>query len=224
MHNVLMEIQEVLKLSETELQKRRAEIVRASAEVFLRYGFARTTMVDLAAAARVSRPTLYEIFPGKEIIFAAVVQQLSQKKLDEYRGLVPRLRSLRAKLLRFCGDWGTHGLRLVERHPDAKDLFDLDVPAVRAMYEDFICFLVELIASEQNKSSAYTEPLTTGTQGCRSECKPDGRFDRSPSGGFCKVAGDLNSTERAADSYRRSGRCLRSAPNTVTCSLFFTHS
>lgn len=140
------------KLTETELQERRAGVVRAASEVFQRYGYARTTMVDLAAAARVSRPILYELFPSKELIFAAVVHHLSQSTLNGYRELLPKLRSLRAKLLRFCGDWGTHGLRLVERYPDAKDLFDLDVPAVREMYEDFISFLVEIIASEQKGS------------------------------------------------------------------------
>jgi AcrR family transcriptional regulator len=142
----------MIKISDVELNERRAAVVQAATEVFLRYGYARTTMVDLAAAARVSRPTLYELFPGKEQIFAAVVQGLSQNTLQHYRELLPKLRTLRTKLHRFCGDWGTHGLRLIERHPDAKDLFNLEVPAVREMYEDFIRFLIEVIAGERNTS------------------------------------------------------------------------
>ena len=109
------------KLTEAVIEKRRDVVVRAATDVFQRYGYARTTMVDLADAAHVSRPTLYELFPSKELIFAAVIQQLSQSTLDRYRVLTPKLRSLRTKLLRFCGDWGTLGLRLTSRHPDAKD-------------------------------------------------------------------------------------------------------
>ena len=49
---------------------RRAAIVRASRDVFLRYGFARTTMDDLARAGGVSRPGLYLVFPGKNELFS----------------------------------------------------------------------------------------------------------------------------------------------------------
>ena len=59
---------------------------------------------------------------------------------------MPKLRTVSAKLHHFCGDWATHGLKLIERHPDAKDLFDLRFPAVRQMYEDFILFLIEVLA------------------------------------------------------------------------------
>lgn len=149
----------MLKISDVERTQRRTAVVHAATGVFLRYGYGRTTMVDLARAAQVSRPTLYELFPGKEHIFSAVVQSLSQTALQEYRMVLPKLRSLKAKLHRFCKDWGTHGLRLVEIHPDAKDLFDLAAPAVREMYEDFIHFLIEVISSEEHASSIPIERL-----------------------------------------------------------------
>ena len=133
--------------------------VQGAFAVFLRYGFAKTTMADLAVAAKLSRPSLYELFPGKNEIFAAVVHQLSDQSLQQYRDLLPRLRSLRSKLQRLCCDWGTHGLRLIERHPDAKDLFDLDVPAVREMYEDFAKLLFEVIATEGYTSAIPPEKL-----------------------------------------------------------------
>ncbi len=148
-----------MKISEIELNQRRTAVVHAATEVFLRYGYARTTMVDLAGAAQVSRPTLYELFPGKEQIFSAVVRSLSQTALQQYREMLPNIQSLKEKLHRFCTDWGTHGLKLVELHPDAKDLFDLAVPAVREMYEDFIHFLIEVISSEKHASPIPVEKL-----------------------------------------------------------------
>ena len=116
--------------------------------VFLRYGYARTTMAELAAAAALSRPTLYELFPGKDDLFAAVIDHLSQQTIRRYRETLPNLKTLRKKLLYFCSDWATHGLKLTEQHPDAKDLFDLRFPAVRQMYEDFILFLVGVLSND----------------------------------------------------------------------------
>ena len=136
------------KITQIGMEARKAAAVEAATVVFLRYGYARTTMAELAAAAELSRPTLYELFPGKDELFAAVIEQLSQRTIRQYRDMLPRLKTLRMKLHHFCGEWATHGLKLVERHPDAKDLFDLRFPAVRQMYEDFIRFLVEVIMHE----------------------------------------------------------------------------
>ncbi len=138
------------KITQLGVESRRAAAVEAATVVFLRYGYARTTMAELAAAAELSRPTLYELFPGKDDLFAAVIEQLSQQTIRRYRDMLPRLRTLRTKLHSFCKDWATHGLTLIERHPDATDLFDLRFPAVRQMYEDFIGFLVEVITNEDH--------------------------------------------------------------------------
>jgi len=122
--------------------------VKAAAAVFLRYGYARTTMAELATAAQLSRPSLYEVFPSKDDLFDAVVRHLSGQMLQGFREALPKLRTLRTKLHRFCGDWATHGVRLAEAHPDAKDLFSLEFPVVREMYEEFVRFLVEVISTE----------------------------------------------------------------------------
>jgi AcrR family transcriptional regulator len=44
---------------------RRDDIVRVAIGVFLRYGYARTTMRDIAQATGLTRPTLYLTFPTK---------------------------------------------------------------------------------------------------------------------------------------------------------------
>jgi AcrR family transcriptional regulator len=55
---------------------RRAAIVAAAAGVFLRYGFKKTSMDDLARAAGLSRQGLYLHFPTKEAIFKEALLQL----------------------------------------------------------------------------------------------------------------------------------------------------
>ncbi|MGY5807183.1 TetR/AcrR family transcriptional regulator [Rhizobium sp. LEGMi198b] len=52
---------------------RQTEILDAALEVFVRYGFKKTSMDDLARAAGLSRQGLYLHFPSKETLFAAMV-------------------------------------------------------------------------------------------------------------------------------------------------------
>ncbi len=53
--------------------RRRAEIARAAEQVFLKQGFAETTMQDVANAAGSSKETLYRHFGSKEELFIEVV-------------------------------------------------------------------------------------------------------------------------------------------------------
>jgi len=55
---------------------RRDALVLAATTVFLRYGFKKTSMEDLARAAGVSRPGLYLHFDSKEALFKAAVVRL----------------------------------------------------------------------------------------------------------------------------------------------------
>jgi AcrR family transcriptional regulator len=48
-----------------------ASILDAALPVFARYGFHKTTMVDIARAARISRASLYLVFNSKEELFRA---------------------------------------------------------------------------------------------------------------------------------------------------------
>ncbi|MBE7209850.1 MAG: TetR/AcrR family transcriptional regulator [Gluconacetobacter diazotrophicus] len=125
---------------------RRAGIVGAAVDVFLRYGYARTTMGDIAAGAGISRPTLYDAFPGKEDVFAAAVEALDAQSYAEMHAALPRHRTLEARLRYACKKWGAHGFDITAVHPDARDLFDLNYPAVQAMYGRFCAFVADMIA------------------------------------------------------------------------------
>jgi AcrR family transcriptional regulator len=53
--------------------ERRAALLQAASGVFLRYGFKKTSMDDLARAAGLSRQGLYLSFPTKEALFREVL-------------------------------------------------------------------------------------------------------------------------------------------------------
>ena len=55
----------------------RSRVLDSALELVGRHGLAGRSMDELAAAAGVSRATLYRLFPGKEALFAALVQRFS---------------------------------------------------------------------------------------------------------------------------------------------------
>ncbi len=134
------------KLSSEELNARKEIIVSAATDVFLRYGYARTAMADIAEAVGFSRAALYVIYSGKDEIFAAVIQRMSRNKLREFRAAFKKLRNPERMLHLCCEEWSAHGFDLVHKHPDARDLFNLAHPAVQEMYAEYIEFVAELLA------------------------------------------------------------------------------
>ena len=143
------------KHTESETQARRDRILESASKVFFRYGFARTTLGDIASEAKVHRPALYTLFPnGKEELFEAVLMRLVESEVERYRKAIPKLRTLRGQLLYCVEHWSMGGFRLTETHPDARDAFDMAYPAVRKMYAALTSFYAELL-----QEAVHASPL-----------------------------------------------------------------
>ena len=68
-----------MKLCDTPLRltdRKRAAVIAAATEEFLAAGFDATSMDRVAARASVSKRTVYNHFPSKEALFAAILRQL----------------------------------------------------------------------------------------------------------------------------------------------------
>lgn len=64
---------------------RRAALIDAAVQVFVRYGFKKTSMDEVARAAGLSRQGLYLHFPTKEILFREGVTFLLERSLAQGR-------------------------------------------------------------------------------------------------------------------------------------------
>ena len=64
-------------------QAKRSAIHSAAQRLFLRHGFAGTSMDAIALAANVSKQTLYRYYQNKEALFVAVLEQLALDHLSE---------------------------------------------------------------------------------------------------------------------------------------------
>jgi AcrR family transcriptional regulator len=62
---------------------KRARILDGAMKVFLAYGFARTTMDDIARAADMSRPALYLLFRNKTDIYRAIALMLLSRSVEQ---------------------------------------------------------------------------------------------------------------------------------------------
>src|SRR5882724_8564327 len=65
-----------------EALDRRSRILDGARAAFLRFGFERASMADIAAGAGVSRTAVYHYFPGKEEVLRAVVDELHARSLS----------------------------------------------------------------------------------------------------------------------------------------------
>ena len=125
------------------------KIVAEAKKVFLRYGFRRTTMTDLARGAQMSRPALYLVFPSKEEVFMAVVMRSIKESTEEIRTGIPRLRTAGDKLAFAFEVWYVRPFEMVLASPDAGDLLESGCeiacePLTKAG-EDFMAIVTELL-------------------------------------------------------------------------------
>jgi AcrR family transcriptional regulator len=76
--------------------ERRRQILKSSAERLAVHGYAETTMDDLAAAAGISKPVLYDHFPSKEMLYLEVLRSLRDNLLISGEAEIVRGSSIEA--------------------------------------------------------------------------------------------------------------------------------
>lgn len=125
------------------------ETIAAAKQVFMRYGYKRTTMADIAEAAHMSRPALYLVFPSKEQVFRAVTVRIFTEMLDEIRQGLERFATPEKKLTFGFDVWNVRGFELVQASPDAKDLYESSyqfaAEVTTKAASDFVVILAEVL-------------------------------------------------------------------------------
>ena len=101
---------------------KRALIVQAALETFVREGYARTSVDAIAAAAGVSKRTIYDYYGGKERLFLSAVEETRatqeaafQELLDRTLGPVAKAEDLEAGFTAFGREFASEIARSAER-------------------------------------------------------------------------------------------------------------
>ena len=83
-----------------DTDERTREITDAARACFLQFGYAKTSMDDIAKRAGISRPLLYRVFKNKEAIFASVYEDTFAARFPEAQAIVTGRLSKREKFVR----------------------------------------------------------------------------------------------------------------------------
>ena len=111
-------------------------ILEAALGAFVRYGFRRVTMGDIAQKAGMSRPALYLAFPNKEAIFRAVLADFVARLDEEARAGLDEHETVADKLGFVLEVWTVRPFELIRDTPDAKELTDCSHEFASDVVED----------------------------------------------------------------------------------------
>lgn len=80
------------------LSNKRDTILSVAEKIFARFGIKKTTMDDIARAARMGKSTLYYYFKGKEDVYAEVIEKESKLLKSKLRDAIDEVNDPKEKL------------------------------------------------------------------------------------------------------------------------------
>ena len=135
-------------------------ILTAALTVFLRYGYKRVNMNDIAEAAGISRPALYLVFKNKEEIFIGVFHQWVSETLEEIERSVLEIDEPIRQIETAFDIWAVRPFELMMASPEAKELiecsFDFAHAALRQGYDKLETTLVPILPKIASSSAPKT--------------------------------------------------------------------
>jgi AcrR family transcriptional regulator len=150
---------------------RRGRILDGARAAFLRFGFERSSIADIAAGAGVSRTALYHYFPGKEEVLRAVVDELHAKTLQDAVAALERSQTLDAALEGLLEAKFGQTLAVVAGSPHGMELMDatnrLTGTATRAADDAFQALVVKALVrhGHPKEAKAVADTLVAAAKG-----------------------------------------------------------
>src|SRR5215469_254283 len=120
---------------------RRSAILQAARACFLQYGYAKTSLEDIAKRANVSRPLIYTKFKNKEEIFAAVFEDMIERRYPDAVQALAEQGSQRDKLLKIYEILLVEPWDEMQNAPMAIEFYEACLqmfPQVEARYEQHL--------------------------------------------------------------------------------------
>jgi AcrR family transcriptional regulator len=117
--------------------EKRLKVRKAAMEVFLRHGYRKVTMDDIAKGVGVSRPALYLVFPNKEAVFRDLVMVgLDDLLAAMENGLVDK-RTIPEQLAHVFEVSTVQSFEMVARSPAAAELMHASFDFVQDLFDRF---------------------------------------------------------------------------------------
>jgi AcrR family transcriptional regulator len=136
-------------------EAKKSKILLAARSVFLRYGYRRVSMNDIAEAADLSRAALYLSFRNKEDVFIGAFEQWLDETIAEIAREMPRFATPKEKMRIAFEIWAVRPFELTTTSAEAKELvecsFDFAQASLRQGYKKFEAALVPVLASQAER-------------------------------------------------------------------------
>ncbi len=140
---------------------KKEKVLAAALDVFLRYGYKRVTMNDIAEAAHISRPALYLVFKSKEDIFKSVYEHWVAGTLREIEHTIGRLKTPEEKLRTAFELWAVLPFERMRASSEAAELLETTYgfaqDSVNQGYRSFEKILVPVLKSQARFRSRKTK-------------------------------------------------------------------
>ncbi len=104
---------------------KRHRVLEGATKVFLAYGFARTTMDDIARAADMSRPALYLLFRNKSEIYRAIAATMLEDSLAKAERALSSRAAIGERLMKMVDDCLAAMMREVTASPHGAEILDM---------------------------------------------------------------------------------------------------
>lgn len=120
------------------MDEKKVKVLEAAKRVFLKYGYIKVTMNDIAREAGISRPALYLIFSGKEQIYNAVIRLLSIELSETVKSESESLSEPMDKLRKVFDVWTFRMYELLNRSEEAKELYQSSMPFAKESMKESV--------------------------------------------------------------------------------------
>ena len=151
---------DIVNSQEMDIAKR-DKVLSAALDVFLRYGYKRVTMSDIAEAAGISRPALYLVFESKEDIFKGVYEHWVKVTLSDMETKISHLKTPEEKLRAAFELWTVRPFERMQASSEAAELlectFGFAQESVNQGYRSFEKILLPILKSHSKFQSAKTK-------------------------------------------------------------------
>ena len=175
-HSAAMSVATEPERQAADTNEKRERILEAALDQFAAYGFSRTSMADIAKAAKMSRPALYLHFGNKEEIFRATLVTILGRAWDRAQVCLSNPPAARGRSpIELEGEIAAQLTEFLQRyHGDLMELF------METMHGD------DLLAAEHSRSKDILEDAArrsrAGLTRFFSELTAGGAFDAERSG------------------------------------------
>jgi AcrR family transcriptional regulator len=140
---------------------KRDKILTVARAIFIRYGYKRVTMNDIAEAAGISRPALYLVFKSKEEIFKGVYEHWVKETLAEIESKIAPLKSPDEKLRAAFELWTVRPFEIMRSSSEVAELlectFGFAQDSVNQGYRSFEKILLPILKSHSRFQGAKTK-------------------------------------------------------------------